>query len=229
MTVPTNQFPAPRQFWIYRIPSFIRGKDPVKYKPSRADATPMICIGQSAASAREAMARFNGSGSETHFIRVHRTPITNQNNSMPRHRSAGSSEASESTLFEAPLGLSGQITLSWDGAVLRAEAPGRNGARQKIEDATFADLPLWLKTQLISQLEDARDRQRNHLMSIQRENVQYVSESQNIAFAKKIWGSDWIASRTIRARLAKPGQYDPISGKIRGAEKPEKEILDLDL
>lgn len=110
--------------------------------------------------------------------------------------------------------LSAQITLSWDGNQIRCEAPGSNGSRRKIADATFDDLPLWLKTELLSQLEEQRDKQRQALMATQRENVQYVAENHNVGLATKIWGKDWVASRVLKARIARAGQFDPISGKI---------------
>lgn len=127
--------------------------------------------------------------------------------------------------------IQGQLTIRWDGATLQVEAPGRNGMRQKVEGVYLYDLPLEIQHNLLSQVEEARDRNRAELLTTQRDNIAYVAGAQGmgIDFARKIWPSANIQSRTIRARLAKAGQYDPISGKIRGAEKPTKEILDLDL
>lgn len=127
--------------------------------------------------------------------------------------------------------ISGQVTISWDEVSLKIEAPSRNGARQKIEGVLFFDLPLEIRHNLIAQIEGARDRARAELMSVQRNNVQYVADEHNPALARKIWGSDWVESRTLRSRLAKaagPGQFDPIKQKIV-TKVPDKEILDLDL
>lgn len=124
----------------------------------------------------------------------------------------------------------GQITISFDGATLRAEAPGRNGSRQKITDISFSDLPFSLRENLISQIETIKDRNKAELIKTQNANIQKTAENHNIGFARKIWGNDWIFSRTMRARVAKAGQYDPISGKIKSSDKnSEKEILELDL
>lgn len=123
----------------------------------------------------------------------------------------------------------GQITISFDGTTLRAEAPGRNGSRQKITDISFSDLPFSLRENLISQIEAIKDRNKAELIKTQNKNIQSVAENHNIGFARKIWGDDWIFSKTMRARVAKAGQYDPISGKIKTTGKSEKEILELDL
>lgn len=127
--------------------------------------------------------------------------------------------------------IQGQLIIRWDGATLQVEAPGRNGARQKVEGVYLSDLPLEIQHNLISQVEDARDRNAAELQTTQRNNIAYVASApgMGIGFARQIWKDADIQSRTMRARLAKAGQYDPILGKIRGADKPEKEILDLDL
>lgn len=128
-----------------------------------------------------------------------------------------------------PIPLIGQITISYDGTTIRAEAPGRNGTRQKIDGILFSDLPLELRENLIAQIESARDRNRADLMKTQNNNIQSVAEKHSIGFARKIWGNDWILSRTMKSRVAKAGQYDPISGRIIKTEKREIEILDIDL
>lgn len=126
--------------------------------------------------------------------------------------------------------ISGQIIVCWDGVSLRCEAPGRNGSRQKIE-IPFSALPFEFRENLISQIEVARDRAKARLMKMQRNNVQYVAESQpqGIAFAKKIWGTDHLTSKRLERRLAKAGQFDPNLGRIKETDtkKKIKEILDL--
>lgn len=128
-----------------------------------------------------------------------------------------------------PLPVLAQITISFDGATLRAEAPGRNGSRQKIEGIYFESLPFEIRENLIAQIESIKDRNKAELIKTQNRNIQKTAENHNISFARKIWGDDWIFSKTIRARVAKAGQYDPVSGKIKTSDKIEKEILEIDL
>jgi hypothetical protein len=192
----------------------------------------MLCIGQSAQQARESIRLLNEGPNETHFIRIHRTPLANNKNSRPTgHGIARSEPLAVPEINKTPIPIQGQLIIQWDGATLRVEAPGRNGSRQKVEGVYLSDLPLEMQHSLLSQVEDARDRNRAELLATQRENIAYVAGARGmgVEFARQIWPSATITSRTMRARLAKAGQYDPISGKIRGETKPQKEILDLDL
>lgn len=130
--------------------------------------------------------------------------------------------------------ITSSLTIQFDGALLKCEAVGRNGSRRKIDLGSINDDNNWelIKTELLAQLEIARDRARNELMETQRNNIQYVAETQpqGIAFAKKIWGADWVSSRVLKSRLAKAGQFDPDLGRIRendNLSKKTKETLDL--
>lgn len=135
--------------------------------------------------------------------------------------------------------LSAQLTIAFNGTTIQVEAPGPNGTRRKIEGATFDDLPTWLKTELLSQLDEQREKRRKALMTLQAQNVQYVAETlHDPALARRVWGPEWVESRTLRARLAKPNQYDPISGRIvtaktnpngTGSKKVRNTALPIDL
>lgn len=128
--------------------------------------------------------------------------------------------------------ISAQLTISWDGVSLRIEAPGRNGARQKVEGILFDELPLDLKTNLIAQLEAEKDRRRNEIMALQRKNVDYVANDlRSVNLATKIWGSDWVESRTLNAQLSRARFNKSVHDKYfsETKDKKEKEILDLDI
>jgi hypothetical protein len=59
-----------------------------------------------------------------------------------------------------------QIVLSWDGTALRAEGPGKNGAREKIEGISFDALQPALQAALIEQQAD-RARATEHAAKIE--------------------------------------------------------------
>ena len=123
--------------------------------------------------------------------------------------------------------LIGTVVIQFDGSSLKCESPGKNGMRQKVEGISFSDLPPEIQHTLLAQIESARDHNRNELMAQQRQSVQYVSETlRDVALAKRVWGNDYVESRTLRARLAKAGQYDPISGKIKTENTKQKQAHD---
>ena len=120
--------------------------------------------------------------------------------------------------------LTAQITLAWDGTTLRAEMPGTNGSRRKVETATFDDLPLWLKTELITEIERQRDRAAVELRQRQNENISYVVDRHGKAVAKKLWSNGELAfNRSWKKYLAgEVGNNNPRAQ--RGPKAPERAV-----
>lgn len=126
--------------------------------------------------------------------------------------------------------LSAQITLAWDGTTLRAEMPGTNGSRRKVETATFDDLPLWLKTELITEIERQRDRAAADLRQRQNENISYVVDRHGKQVAKKLWSNGELAfNRSWKKYLAgEVGNTGPVQRGAKANNGPSVSSETLD-
>lgn len=116
----------------------------------------------------------------------------------------------------APVRLSAQLTLAWDGATLRVEAPGRNGSRQKVEGISFSDLPQDLRNHLTSEIEAQRDQSRKATQQTQNQNIRYVSQSHGRGVAASVWHDGELAfNRSWKKHLA--GEVGNLSVSPRDA------------
>lgn len=113
---------------------------------------------------------------------------------------------------------SAQLIIAFNGATLRIESAGANGARKKVEGVSFVDLPIEIRAELTDQLDRIRAKARAELMATQGQNIQYVAENHDVALARKIWGNGVAESRIMRARLRyssdSAGNVDA-SGKLK--------------
>ncbi len=78
------------------------------------------------------------------------------------------------------------LTLTESGLV-RAEAPGKNGMREKLGEFGLSELPLDLRASLIAQQEALRVEAQAKLLEAQRNNFSYVAATQGVGLAERIW------------------------------------------
>ncbi len=94
---------------------------------------------------------------------------------------------------------SAQIVISYDESGLKIEAPGANGARRKVEGVSFDELPLFLRSELVDQLDSIKRAERDRVRDQQTQNIAYASEY-HPGIVRKIWGTN---ATVFNARLRK--------------------------
>lgn len=94
---------------------------------------------------------------------------------------------------------------------LRAEAPGRNGSRQRIDlPFDFAQRNPELITELQLQRDEERARAQAKLREVQGRNFQYVAERHSIDFASQVWNgsANAFAQALKRHQRGEAGNHD---------------------
>jgi hypothetical protein len=125
-----------------------------------------------------------------------------------------------------------QISIFLDSAGnFRAEAPGLNGARRKVDlPLDFASANPEITSELYAQRDQARERDAARLRQLQLENVKYVSENHH-NLVQKIWhNGELVFSRSLKRALRDTNLANTTQSGATVAKTPrEKRAADPNL
>lgn len=117
------------------------------------------------------------------------------------------------------------LILTWDGHRLLCEAPGRNGARAKVE-VSFAELPPNAQASLCDQIDAIRAAQTEALRQQQLNNMQYVAQTHGKQLGERVYGKLAFSHALNRFRLASdnPNRKQPQLPQVNEADVRSIEI-----
>ncbi len=125
-----------------------------------------------------------------------------------------------------------RIILQLRDGLIYAEAPGLNGARQKLGPFSIADLPSEVANNLLDQRDAIRAREAEALRQLQLENVRAVVHKHGLPLAKQVWhNSELVFSRSLKRPLSATNLGTTASPSTTTAKpKPNRgQIINIDL
>ena len=125
-----------------------------------------------------------------------------------------------------------QIILRLDiqSGLVYAEAPGTNGARQKLGPFSIVDFPGEITNNLLDQRDASRAREADRLRQTQLENIRNTVHAHGLPLAKKVWHNGELAfSRAIKRSLAADNSSPKPKSAPRAKPQPDVEPVDLHL